>query len=228
MTIAAKDKIRGVVYAYSPLERWDLVRELGTDWIRLNVPFPWADRMNGTVSSRWEKVKATIRSAHEAGLKVMPSTPTIFGYPEEICGKIGTPEFFSNVGRAASFMAGDLGECAPSLWQCMNELDGATFWQQARYITLPLLRPTIATIFILSIGSLLSSDFGLFYQVPMDSGALQEVTQTLDVYVYKALMQQANFSFSSAAAFLQSAVGCALLFLSNALIRRVDRDSALM
>ena len=107
-------------------------------------------------------------------------------------------------------------------------LDGATFLQQARYITLPLLRPTIATIFILSIGSLLSSDFGLFYQVPMDSGALQEVTQTLDVYVYKALMQQANFSFSSAAAFLQSAVGCALLFLSNALIRRVDRDSALM
>lgn len=107
-------------------------------------------------------------------------------------------------------------------------LDGATFWQQVRYITLPLLRPTIATIFILSIGSLLSSDFGLFYQVPMDSGALQQVTQTLDVYVYKALMQQANFSYSSAAAFLQSAVGCALLFLSNALIRRVDRDSALM
>lgn len=107
-------------------------------------------------------------------------------------------------------------------------LDGATFWQQARFITLPLLRPTIATIFILSIGSLLSSDFGLFYQVPMDSGALQEVTQTLDVYVYKALMQQANFGYSSAAAFLQSAVGCVLLFLSNALIRRVDRDSALM
>ena len=107
-------------------------------------------------------------------------------------------------------------------------LDGATFWQQARYITLPLLRPTIATIFILSIGSLLSSDFGLFYQVPMDSGALQEVTQTLDVYVYKALMQQANFSYSSAAAFLQSAVGCALLFLSNALIRHVDKDSALI
>ena len=107
-------------------------------------------------------------------------------------------------------------------------LDGATFWQQVRYITLPLLRPTIATIFILSIGSLLSSDFGLFYQVPMDSGALQEVTQTLDVYVYKALMQQANFSYSSAAAFMQSAVGCALLFLSNALIRRVDKDSALI
>ena len=107
-------------------------------------------------------------------------------------------------------------------------LDGASFWQKVRHITLPMLRPTIATIFILSIGSLLTSDFGLFYQVPLDSGALQEVTQTLDVYVYKALMQQANFSFSSAAAFLQSAVGCVLLILSNVIIRRVDRDSALI
>ena len=89
-------------------------------------------------------------------------------------------------------------------------LDGATFWEQVRYITLPLLCPTIATIFILNIGSLLTSDFGLFYQVPMDSGALQEVTQTLDVYVYKSLLQQANFSYSSSAAFLQSAVGCGI------------------
>ena len=103
MEIALKDKIRGVVYAYSPLERWDLVKELGTDWIRLNVPFPWTDRIGGTVSPRWEKVKATIDSAHRAGLKIMPSTPTIFGYPESVCGKIGTEEFFSNVRRAASF-----------------------------------------------------------------------------------------------------------------------------
>ncbi len=107
-------------------------------------------------------------------------------------------------------------------------LDGATFWQKVRFITLPMLRPTIATIFILSIGSLLSSDFGLFYQVPMDSGALQEITQTMDVYVYKALMQQANFSFSSAAAFLQSAVGCVLLIVSNVIIRKVDPASALL
>ena len=46
--------------------------------------------------------------------------------------------------------------------------------------------------------------------------------------VNEALMQQANFSFSSAAAFLQSAVGCVLLILSNLIIRRVDRDSALI
>ena len=105
--------------------------------------------------------------------------------------------------------------------------DGASFLQRVRYITLPMLRPTIAMIFILRLGSILASDFGLFYQVPMNSNSLQTVTQTLDVYVYKALMLQANFSYSAAASFLQNLVGCALLLLANAIIRRIDEDSAL-
>ena len=97
-------------------------------------------------------------------------------------------------------------------------LDGATFLARVRYITIPMLKTTITTIFILNIGSILTSDFGLFYQVPMDSDSLQPVTQTLDVYVYKALMQQANFNYSAAASFLQSSVGCILLIISNAIV----------
>ena len=107
-------------------------------------------------------------------------------------------------------------------------IDGASFLQRVRYITLPMLRPTIATIFILQTGSILASDFGLFYQVPLDSNSLQQVTQTLDVYVYKALMTQANFSYSAAASFFQNVVGCALLIAANAVIRKLDRDSALI
>ena len=107
-------------------------------------------------------------------------------------------------------------------------LDGATFWQRVRYITIPHLKPTISTLFILGIGSILTSDFGLFYQVPMDSGALQEVTQTLDVYVYKSLMINANFSYSSAASFLQSIVGCILLIISNIIVSKMDKESALI
>ena len=62
----------------------------------------------------------------------------------------------------------------------------------------------------------------------MDSGSLQEVTQTLDVYVYKSLMQNANFSYSSAASFLQSIVGCILLIVSNIVVRKMDKESALL
>ena len=114
-----------------------------------------------------------------------------------------------------------------TLYECAR-LDGATFLQRVRHITLPLLRPTVATIFILRIGSLMASDFGLFYQVPLNSDSLQPVTQTLDVYVYKALMLQANFSYSAATSFLQNIVGCILLFATNAIVRRIDADSSLM
>ena len=68
------------------------------------------------------------------------------------------------------------------------KIDGASKWQQIKYITLPLLKPTLITLFILSVGQIFRSDFGLFYQMPRNSGALYSVTRTLDVYVYPALM----------------------------------------
>ena len=125
--IPARDKIRGIVYAYTPIKRYDMVLDLGVDWIRLNIPFPWQDKIGGTVSDRWKKIKSDFEEASAAGLKVMPSTPTIFGYKPEICGEYGTEEFYSNVSRATAFMAEDLGPLAPSLWQCMTELDIPTF-----------------------------------------------------------------------------------------------------
>ncbi len=132
MNIPAKEKIRGIVYAYTPEKRYDLVRELGVDWIRLNIPFPWVDKIGGEVSERWTRVKDEFREAVDAGLHVMPSTPTIFGFNEEICGKRGSDEFYENVRLAARFMCEDLGELAKpkdaiALWQCMNELDIPTF-----------------------------------------------------------------------------------------------------
>ena len=104
-------------------------------------------------------------------------------------------------------------------------LDGAGFRDRVIYITLPQLRPTITTIFILQVGSILNSDFGLFYQVPLDSDSLSAVTQTLDVYVYKALMQQANFSYSAAASFLQSSIGCILLLTAHFIISKTGAGS---
>ena len=100
-------------------------------------------------------------------------------------------------------------------------LDGAGFFQRIRYVTIPMLVPTITTIFILQIGSILTSDFGLFYQVPLDSDSLISVTETLDVYVYKALMQQANFSYSAASSFLQSSIGCILLVIAHLIVKKV-------
>lgn len=106
-------------------------------------------------------------------------------------------------------------------------IDGATKFQQARWITLPLLRPIISIMFILNVSHIFSTDFGLFFQVTRDSNSLIEVTQTLDVYVYKALMQNSNYNFSSAAGLLQSAAGCLLMIFANRAVRRIDPESGL-
>ena len=141
MEIKAKDKIRGIVYAYTPEKRYDMVKDLGIEYIRLNVPFPWTDKMHGTVSDAWNYIKEEFREAVNAGLKVMPSTPGMGGWGydaekdiscwkdswPEFVGKPGTPEFYANVAETTKFMCEDLGDLADGMWQCMNEIDIETF-----------------------------------------------------------------------------------------------------
>ena len=114
----------------------------------------------------------------------------------------------------------------PSFYEAAR-LDGASKWQEITKITLPSLVPTIITLLLLSIGRIFYSDFGLFYQVPMNSGVLFPTTNVIDTYVYRALIEQGNISMSSAAGVYQSLVGFCVVMLSNWIVRRVDKDQAL-
>ena len=114
----------------------------------------------------------------------------------------------------------------PSFYEAAR-LDGASKWQEIRNITLPCLVPTIITLLLLSIGRIFYSDFGLFYQVPMNSGVLFPTTNVIDTYVYRALIERGNISMSSAAGVYQSVVGFVIVMLSNWVVRKVDKDQAL-
>lgn len=107
------------------------------------------------------------------------------------------------------------------------KMDGASKWQQIRYITLPMLKPAIVMMLMLSVGRMFYSDFGLFYQIPMNSGALYSVTNTIDVYSFRALMKLGDITMSSATGVYQSAVGFVLILAANALMRRFSREDAL-
>lgn len=106
-------------------------------------------------------------------------------------------------------------------------IDGASKWQQIKYITIPLLKPMIIILSILAIGGIMYSDFGLFYQLPKNSSALYNVTQTLDIFVYNALKIPNSLGLSAAASFFQSIVGFTLVIGTNLIVRRIDKDSAL-
>lgn len=106
-------------------------------------------------------------------------------------------------------------------------LDGATKWQQIKNITFPMIKPTVITMMILSVGQIFRSDFGLFYQMTRNSGMLYEVTRTIDVYVYNALMKNNDYGMSSAAGVVQSVVGLILIVAVNKIIKKTSPETAL-
>lgn len=108
------------------------------------------------------------------------------------------------------------------------QLDGVTPWQKIRYITIPLLKPTIITLTMLNVGRIFYSDFGLFYQVPQNSGAILNVTNVLDTYVYRGLLELGDVSMSSAAGLYQAVVGFFVIMAANALVRKISPDDAII
>lgn len=109
-------------------------------------------------------------------------------------------------------------------------IDGASKTQQARYITVPLLTPVIIIIFILGLGSIFRSDFGLFYHIPITGGgtaALRNISEVIDTYIYKLLIQSQNISQSAAISFVQSVIGFILIFFANKIVKRYDPDRAI-
>ena len=107
------------------------------------------------------------------------------------------------------------------------EIDGASRIKQIRYITIPLLKPAMITLGLLMVGRIFYSDFGLFYQVPMDSGPLYPVTQTIDTYVFRGLSNISNLGMAAAAAFYQSIVGFLVIMTCNTVVKKVDAENAL-
>jgi len=106
-------------------------------------------------------------------------------------------------------------------------IDGAGKWQQMTNITVPLIAPVITIMTLLQIGRIFNADFGLFFQVPRESGVLFPVTNVIDTYVYRTFLTVGDIGLSSAAGLFQSAVGFALVFLSNWIVRRFNRENAL-
>ena len=106
------------------------------------------------------------------------------------------------------------------------ELDGAGKWKQIWYVSVPELLPMASMVVISKMGSILSSSFDLYYQVPMNSGALYPATDVISTYVYRGLIG-GNIGSGSAVGLFQSAVGLVLIIVTNAIIKKIDPNKAM-
>ena len=107
------------------------------------------------------------------------------------------------------------------------QLDGAGKLQQIFYITLSFLKPVVIMMTLLAVGKIFYSDFGLFYQVTQNSGAIFSTTNTIDTYVYRALTQMGDVGMAAAAGVYQSAVGFLLVLAVNMAVRKISPENAL-
>ncbi|MCD9025584.1 ABC transporter permease [Cohnella silvisoli] len=106
-------------------------------------------------------------------------------------------------------------------------IDGASRWQQIRYISLPMLRPTVLILTLLAVGRIMNADFGMFYAMVGDAFQLFPTTDVIDTLVYRSLRKSGDIGMASAAGFFQSLVAFVLVIVSNYIARRVDKDSAI-
>lgn len=106
-------------------------------------------------------------------------------------------------------------------------IDGANKRQQIIHIMLPELASIIIVLLIMSIGGVLNASFELYYNVPMESGAILSVTNVISTYVYRALMVNADIGMSSAAGFFQSLVGFILIMVANGIVRKIDEEKSM-
>lgn len=106
-------------------------------------------------------------------------------------------------------------------------LDGANKWHQVTKITVPLLMPVIVMMTLMNIGRIFNADFGLFFQVPRNTGSLFPATNVVDTYVYNSLMTMGDIGMSSAAALYQSVVGFILVLFTNRMVKKINKDYAL-
>ena len=123
------------------------------------------------------------------------------------------------------YLAGILG-IDPMLFEAAK-MDGASKWQQVRYITMPMLLPLVIILTLLAIGRIFNADFGLFYFLPRDTPMLYPTTDVIDTFVYRSLVQLGDISMAAAAGFYQSVVGFAMVVTANWIVRRINADYSL-
>lgn len=107
------------------------------------------------------------------------------------------------------------------------KIDGGGYFVGLRYITLPHLKHTMLILGIMGIGGIFKSDYGMFFYLPKDSGALYSVTDTLDTYIMRALRSAGSIGGASAAGFFQSIVGFVTVIIANGIVKKIDNESSL-
>nr|WP_297709028.1 ABC transporter permease subunit [uncultured Butyrivibrio sp.] len=107
------------------------------------------------------------------------------------------------------------------------KVDGANAFQKIRYIILPGLKPTIVILLLFALGGIVKGNFGLFYNIIGTNSLLYPTTDIIETYVYRATINDFNFSTASAVGLYQSIIGFVMVMGVNFIVKKIDPDYSL-
>ena len=106
----------------------------------------------------------------------------------------------------------------PTLYEA-GKIDGISKFQEARYITIPMISQTIIILFILRLGSIMSVGFEKVFLMYNES--VYETADVISTYVYRKGIESANYSFSAAVGLVNSVINFLFVFGANWVSRKV-------
>lgn len=151
---------------------------------------------------------------------------SFYSKPEFWPAILAIVNIWKGVGYAAVVYLATLSSIDISYYEAA-EIDGASRLQMIRYISIPMLRPAISILVLLAIGNIMRADFGMFFFVTHDISMLYPTSDVIDTFIFRGLRRTGNIGISSAAGFFQSVISFFLVIVSNHLVKKFDKDSAL-
>ena len=115
----------------------------------------------------------------------------------------------------------------PQLYEAAR-IDGTSIFQRIRYITLPHFLPAFTVVFIFQMGRIMKGQFELFYNIIGDNSTLFNVTDVVDTYVFRSLVNTFDVGLGTAAGLYQAVLGLVLVILANFIVKRINTETAIL
>ena len=155
-------------------------------------------------------------------LGIIETELNFFAYPKYFWGIVAFANVWKETGWNAIIYLAAITSIDPSLYEAAS-IDGAGRFAKIWNITLPGIRSTIMILLLMNVGNVLNAGFEVQYL--LGNGLVQNVSQTIDIYVLKWGISQGDYAIGTAAGIFKSVVSIALIVAANMFAKRTGDDS---
>ena len=134
---------------------------------------------------------------------------------------IGWTYVWKEVGWNTIVYLGAMTAIDPCLYEAA-QIDGCGRLRKIWHITLPGIKPTIIIMMIMSAGHILDANFEMPYL--LQNGMIQDVAETIDIYVLKYGFKLSRYGLATAAGIFKNAVNILLLIIANGIAKRSGEE----